>query len=327
MSLCTQMINFIPTLFPSIVLAFFISLLVVVFAYYISQFLQNPKISLWAKTELLQIFISAVFILLILHLINVSCQLTTSSLEEIINLTASPPQNQSLLEASLIYLKNTANYAHRAFLYTRYVMGKVNVAESYSIWKCAIPLCFFTQGGTGSSSAPISGSSYFYSGLFAAFNVSFFAFFYSMMHIAFLEYIHSGFFLFLLPIAIIFRSLPFMRTVGSLFISIIFNFIVTYLLLFSAVSLVISVPPLPPSVNEGSLKVSGGFWSWFTGSGITATPVSGEEVSSSFIFAATSFVYATFIPSLILLATLASTAYMAKLLGEEIDLSRIMQMI
>jgi len=53
----------------------------------------------------------------------------------------------------------------------------------------------------------------------------------------------------------------------------------------------------------------------------------GDNVTGAIIFAANAFIAAVFFPSVALLATIASVVYIARLYGEEINLSRITQMV
>lgn len=323
---CTVMDSFMSgSVYPVVGIAGLLTATIVAVCYMAAQLLQSPRLGTWAKTEALQVVISALFAIIIMQLVQVSCTLDANSLVDLVGGTphAAPT---SLFNSSSIYLEAVANFSHAAFVNARYYMGKINMAESYSIWECPL-WCFFSQGGSGTSQMPESGKSYLTAGLMVAFNVALFAHMNALMHIFFLGYIRSGFFLFFLPLALILRSLPYLRQVGSLLISVTFGFFVIYPLILSAFSLsLVPVLPTMPLKSESSLTPDAGAGAWLSGNVEVAT-ITPSDMFTAFGEASSAFFYSIFVLTMAILATAAASAYFARLMGEEIDLSRIMQMV
>ncbi|VVB98406.1 Uncharacterised protein [uncultured archaeon] len=327
---CTVMFQpggFLETaIYPAAAIAGIATAAIVAICYMVSQVMSYPRLSMWAKTEALQVVISAVFVILVVQLIQMSCTLDASSLSSVItaNPSSTTPLSLSLFNASTYYLENVASYSHAVLATERFYMGRVNIAESYSLWECPL-WCFFSQGGSGTSSLPESGKSYLTSGLMVGFNVALFAYLNAMMHIYFLGYINTGFFLFFLPLAIILRALPYMRHVGSLLLSVVFGFFVIYPLILASFSIALPAPTLP-TPDESALTPGGGFGSWLSGD-VSITTITSDDMFKAMGYASLSFFHSIFILTMALLATAAASAYFGKLMGEEIDLSRIMQMV
>lgn len=306
--------------YPITMIAGALAAILIGLSYAASQATSNPKLSVWARTEATQLVISAVFIIILLSTITSFCSFQTRDLNIFTNATSTI--SKPIYQGAEHYMKEAATYAHFAITETRYYMGVINVEEIYSKWQCPI-WCFLSIGGTGDSVSEKAGTSYFTSGFMLLLNSSTMSFFSAFMHIFFLRYVGSGLFLFLLPIGLITRSLPYLRGFGSIILSVLFVFYVIYptILAVYYVSIPINIPE--DRHNENDISVSG---EWLSGT-YSGPSVHAEDLSNAAAFTIKAFFYAVFLPTAALLSSAAAATYVARLMGEEIDLSRIAQMV
>ncbi len=314
------------SIYPSAAIASLATAALIGVTYMVSQMIQNPRLSTWAKTEAPQLITSTVFAFLVVFLIQTTCVMKVDSVSSIVDLAQVQGVDLTLplLDGSAAYVKNVASFAHNATVNTRYYLGTINLLESQSIWKCPL-WCFFSQGGTGTSYMPGSGASYMTAGFMVAFNVALMGYMNALMHLYFLGYIQSGFFLFLLPLGIMLRALPYMRQVGSLLLAVVFGFFVVYPLILASFYVGVE-PPVLEAKDENALADTGGVGGWLSGS-VGLPSVGSNEMMDTLGNASSAFLYSVFVLTLAILATAAAIAYFARLMGEEVDLSRIIQMV
>lgn len=328
----TQSSLIVSGLFPITAITAFTFALIIWLTYAASHVTSDPKLSLWSKTEFVQLIVSVAFMFLMLSIVNSFCSFTTSDVAAITSGTPPSGYEYPIYAGALQYLNLSAYYAKTAMVSARYYLGAINLQEMYSTWECSIPggLCFLSVGGTGLSSSPEAGASYLTSGFQLLMNSSMMSFFSSLMHMFFLAYVGSGLFLFLLPIAIVSRSLPYMRTFGSLIFAVIFAFYVVYPAILAAYYVVLSdqlLANLPAMMDESKLEEQGSASGFVSGSYSLSTKASAADISTVADVSAKAFFYGTFLPTLALIAASGAAVYVGKIMGEEIDLSRLMQMV
>lgn len=203
------------------------------------------------------------------------------------------------------------------------------------------------------SRLPESGYGFVSSSVFVAFNSILFSHIASLNYALILRYLYSGLPLVLLPLGLFLRSMPFMRGIGATMISISFSFLVIYPLVLSVFNIDLSrsdsvLAPCSPSFvyvgedinskvtfadafdqDEG---ISNDIFSIDSDKVICGTTYLSSNTIGDMPFeiaktAGNAFLLGVFIPSMALLAAVASIGYLNRFLGEEIDLSRIIQMV
>ncbi|MBI5222948.1 hypothetical protein HY990_00850 [Candidatus Micrarchaeota archaeon] len=223
--------------------------------------------------------------------------------------------------------------------------------------------CIFGTVATSSASGgisvsvntiPDSGYGLLSSGLFVSFNSILFALLSLLNYTFILRYLYGGFILLFLPLGMMLRSMPFMRQIGSLLIAVAISFAIIYPLVLS-VFYIDFLQPAPVRIltpcssaflysNEdldSKVDLSDAFdldgtlyddlFSTSNDQTICGTAyASGEHGDQTFEIiklTANAFLIGVFIPSLSLLASAAAVSYANRFLGQEIDLSRIVQMV
>ena len=167
-----------------------------------------------------------------------------------------------------------------------------------------------------------------------------------------LKFVFTGFVLFFLPLGIFLRAMPFLRTTGSLLMAVSLSFVFVYPLVLSVFYLdfkscnilrpdVGGGPDCPPPDGEAANVMAfsnedldGKVNAW---DALTSDPhayndvfekgLPGDQPFGVIKLAGNAFLIGVFIPTLALLSAAASVSYINRFLGEEIDLSRIVQMV
>ncbi|MEW6528494.1 MAG: hypothetical protein AB1391_01250 [Candidatus Micrarchaeota archaeon] len=320
--------NFLTTeILPITMIAAVLFSMIIGITFALSQATSNPKLSVWSKIEIMQLIFSTAFVLILLEIIASFCTFSTNDIAMLTGSSAPTPA-LPVYDGAEKYLVQSAAYSKVAMINARYYLGVINVQEMVSTWKCP-DWCFLTVGGTGASASPNAGSSMFSSAFMLLLNSSLMSFMSSFMHIFFLKYIQSGLFLFLFPLAIITRSLPYLRTFGAVILAVIFAFYVIYPSILAAFYVSLSDSMVPPVMkNEDELKQKDfDFGAALWGDNPVKLSVSASDIGDVSNSAAKAFFYSVFLPTVALLATGAAATYVSRLMGEDIDLSRLTQMI
>jgi hypothetical protein len=322
---CTSAFNTMLTsdIYPTMGISALAGVMVVAVFYMISQVFTNPRVSEWSKTELAQIGISAAFIVVTLALMNSFCTFQTGDLFQLTGATSQARPSMPVYNGAEAFLMNASAYSHNAIFAARYYLGAINQMESYSTWKCPI-WCFFSIGGSGQSASPQAGGSYAAAGMNILLNSAAMSMFSGLMHVFLLRYVGSGIFLFLFPVALVFRSVPFMRGFGSAIFAVLFGLYIIYPAILGAFYATVAIPAFTPP-DEGELASASA--NWAGGTGYSGYSVTGNDIANTASYAARAFVFAAILPNIALLAAAAAAAYVGRAMGEEIDLSRLTQMV
>ncbi len=315
-------------------------------SFMVGQTIRNPKVTVWAKTEIVQLFASFISLLFMAMIITTFCSVDMGDVAEVFDFTYANP-GYSIYEGAESYINGAALYAHNAMKVTRYHLEGFTVLAYVGKFECDLatgPIgwgCYY--GYSGENLSPFGGYSAINGALTVAFNSTLMSYMMALNYLFILRYVYHGFVLFLMPIGIFMRSLPYMRTFGSVLIATALSFMFVYPIMLAVFDLMGNVLINSPYYTYADYDLN----DYLDESIYKETSTSGASTASMFkedylkdkyelrdsnvphvvMFAASAFVAAFFFPSLALIATIASTVYLARLYGEEIDLSRIMQMV
>lgn len=310
-------------------------------AYALSEMIQNPKVHLWAKTEAIQVVISAISAILLISVINGLCAINVADIASATSgASTTLAGTLSFFDAAETYLTNAAEYTHNVLKIERYYLGAFNMLEARARWYCLGAsetlggfsiFCF--NNPSGSSYSPYAGFGTTSVAFNVAFNSALLSYLSSLNYLFILKFSLSGLALLLLPLGIFLRSMPFMRGLGGLFIAVAMSFFVVYplmLAIFNFIPGLFDYQGIPSSyMDEGSLSAGIGdvLSQMIESDMVDYFFSSGGMYSTALGIAGRAFIVGVFLPTIALLATIGSVRYMSKLLGEEIDLSRIVQMV
>jgi len=320
--------------------------------YMYGEAIHNPKAAVWAKTEIAQLFISIVFTILLISFMGALCSFKVADVVSITNLSSTNiDKNMNFFEGAHTYLYSAANYSHNVLKIERHILGGVNMGENRARWCCGPDCsganelwCLF--GSSGMSVSAYSGASIMNAAIGAAFNSALISYMSAMNFLFIFLYGISGMMLFLFPMGVVVRSIPFMRGLGSLMLAVGACFFIVYPLLLNVLFLISdSTDMFTYTVNgknriEGYIDADDGLSSWEFFQAMWAygsydqfedlifdDPSGYKFVNDALAVAGRAFVIGVFFPTIALLGTIASIKYVGRLLGEEIDLSRVVQLI
>jgi hypothetical protein len=371
----TSLANIQSGVYPSAFLAAALMGIIIAITYMLGTIINNPKLNLWCKTELLQLFVSIAVVIITFQIITAFCAINLVDIGNLFGFSGGTGQI-SLYSGAEGYLVSAGDYIHMVLNSARYTLGAYNILETFGRYLCLnsnnpisgflnIIFCLFGNflsigGGTGTAVSPDAGHSLAAPGLSVAFNSLQFSYLSTLNYLFILKYIYSGFALFFLPLGIFLRSVPYMRTLGSLLMSVSICFVTVYPLVLSVfyLDLLSASPVLTPvspallyacedigskvgvgdmfssslAGNVFSVTNANAFnyhdlilgWGFLEGPATTAV---GDQSFEIIKLAGNSFLIGVFIPSLALLSAVAAVSYVNRFLGEEIDLSRIVQMV
>jgi hypothetical protein len=347
---------------PLAAIASMITGLIIAIGYMFGEATHNVKASLWAKTEILQLFVSIFVFLLTWAFLQSYCQFNLDSISSLFTglsagVTASSSGTFNIFEGAVGYCNYASSYVETLISATRYHLTAYNTFQMHSLWQCedneylSIIMCIFGfafgfGGGSGVSISPDSGHALASSAMTMVFNTLLFDMVSLLNYYFILKFILSGFVFFFLPLGIFLRSFPYMRNFGSLLMAISLSFLFVYPLILSVFYLdfvsanSVLLPAIndkPPfdrvfyySQNEARLEdmrgiSNQGFDQYFY------NDIFGDHGGSAetdiLQLAGNAFLVSVFLPTFALLATFGSVMYVNRLLGQEIDLNRIMQMV
>ena len=210
-------------------------LALVAIVYMIGNAMHHPQMLDWAKMEILQVIMSIIIFAVILFLVDVECNMNIREPAAWFGYTE--VQSASMLEYAQNYIQTVTQEAHLAVVALRYEMGILNIRASFNNYESS----GLGIGGLGYSISPYSGdwttlgtaqmllglnSSFMLNGIFHFFSLFFFA-------------TASGIFVLFLPLGFFLRSMPFMRGVGAALIAIVVGLYIFYPLVFAMIGLVV----------------------------------------------------------------------------------------
>lgn len=342
----------VTTLLPMMAMASIVAAALIGLTIMIGRMINNPKLTVWAKTEAVQLFVSIAVVFFIGATMNVFCVINMESLASIfsIDLGTSDPAS-SVFQAAETYLVEAAFYSHNAMSVARYHLEGYSILSYVGVYICDLR-CLF--GHSGTTTQPFGPYSTVISALNIFFNSVLMAHLTALNYLFLLLFVYKGFVFLFLPMGVFLRSMPYLRKFGSLLIAVAMSFLIVYPLLLSVLYLMGDVlldrPDYAPSAslnsnyrnqeqifdkNGGSVGKAGIYGALVSLGAAYGGHRTYEEIFFSegavpvdaIIFCAHAFIAAAFMPTVALIGTIASIAYIGRLMGEEINLSRITRMI
>lgn len=333
---------------PLVAISSIATVIIIAAGYMLGQVLSNVKVATWAKTEVVQVFMSVASVAFIILLLNTFCAINMSDVKGIFGinptLTSQPCSPAASFDTSMYgaakeYMTNAACFSHNALVSVRYHLEAYTVLSNLNLFKCSLSVgpiglgCLF--GYSGTSMQPLGGYGTLMSAMNVFFNSTIVSYVSALNFLFILLFVYKGFVLFFLPMGILFRSLPYLRTFGSLLISVALAFLVVFPLLLAVFSLmgdgIFAVPSgviakYDESVFKGAAQ---GFAGSLTEYFVKNMYFGGSKENPMGViqYAAAAFIAGVFLPTVALLATIASIRYMSVIFGEEINLSRIVQLV
>lgn len=339
-----------------------VTALIIGLIYMIGTALSEPRVTLWSKTEIVQLMISIASAFFLIILIQSFCSIDAGSVSSLFMEETEASVSGNLFDGAEMYLTKTAVYTHDVMVMNRFHMMAYNILSTRSRWECEGLDCLF--GASGITLAPYAWTSVWSTTLNVANSSAMFAYMASLNYLIVLKYINSGMVLFFLPVGIFFRALPFLRNIGSVFIALAVAFMIVYPLVLTTFYLMedpnnpvlFSYDPLKPKEisalkDEKHLRLTfrdafASAWDyayfgakdefaqdyvfdevndveWYD---ILASESEGREMEVM-VLAGRAFLVGVFIPTVALIAAIASVSYVGRMLGQEIDLSRLTQVI
>ena len=324
--------------------------IIVALVFMAGQAMQNPRMLSWAKSELWEVMFSLFVAGLILFCIFTFCSLQVG---EIAQVSSQLPgifighETANTYDAAAMYLENVAGFGLRNIAAIRSNLGAYEMRTSFQQYECS-PLCFMTL--TSFINAKYSGESVdlaVSNNLLGTATVSYLSVLFQYFT---MQYVVSGLFVVFLPIAIVVRSIPFMRNFGGAMVGIILALYIMYPL--SQISSAISAPYLAsglggisfPDRDGTSCAGMGVFTSPSGANPISCQPAKLEKnLGSDWLHASTlpgpwsmqelikanvlMFLVGVFLPALNFIIIIALARDISGLLGDEADISRIGQMV
>jgi len=342
------------TVIPLAAYASIATSLIIALSFMAGRALANAKLTLWAKTEAFQLVISFTSIFFIFATLNLFCVIDMAEVAGIFGTT--PTSSASVFQAAEDYLNDAALYSHNALTAVRYHLEGYTILSYLNAFKCDFATgsvgwgCFF--GWSGENQQPFGGYGAQMAALNMFFNSAIIAHFSALNYLFILLFVYRGFVFIFLPLGIFMRAMPYMRSFGGLLISVALSFLIVYPFMLSIFYLMgdvlVDKPNYYPTVSGTSMANFIGTKERIfpdnsdAGSGMGGSMAAGvlgeghvkktyfpndDNMVGAMIFAAHAFVAAVFMPTVALLAAMASVSYLARLYGEEIDLSRITQLV
>jgi len=315
-------------------------------SFMVGQAISNPKVTVWAKTEVVQLVASFISLLLLSVIMNTFCIINMGDIAAIFDLPYGGSPTNTIYAGAEHYMVGAATFAHNALTTVRYHLSGYTVLAYVGKFLCDMATgiigwgCYF--GYSGENLSPFGGYGAINGALTVVFNSTLMSYMMALNYLFILRYVYYGFVLFLLPIGIFTRSLPYLRTFGSVLMATALSFMVIYPLMLASFDLIGNILINAPDYTYADANLdkyldesvypdtsSGSSFAMMFDEDYLRDKydLSNSNVPHVVMFGAHAFVAAFFLPSLALLATIASIAYLARIYGEEIDLSRIMQMV
>jgi len=329
--------------------------MIIAITFMFGRMLANAKLTLWAKTEAIQIVISVLSVFFLIIVLNIFCSIDMGEVADAFGIyTSVDTEGVNMYYAAEEYLVGAAKYSHNAMTATRYHLEAYTIFAYLNAFECDFSTgsigwgCLF--GYSGENLQPLGGYGAKTAALNVFFNSTIISYFSALNSLFILTFVYKGLIFLLLPLGIFMRAMPYMRSFGALLISLAIAFVIIYPFMLSVLYLMGDVlldrPAYTPEVpgvsldkyyneevfsNNADSDASSmqSFGAAFAGADYIADDYfpSGDNLGGVLAFDGYAFIAAVFMPSIALLATIASVGYIARLYGDEIDLSRITRLV
>ncbi|VVC02620.1 Uncharacterised protein [Candidatus Burarchaeum australiense] len=331
---------------------------IVAIAYMAGESLSNARVLTWAKAEALQVFASLVVVAVIFWVMAVMCDvridevgaLTGASIPEIYS-GANAAQNLNFFNGSMVYLENLAGAGLSNIASLRYNLGAYEIRTSFNRYVCGDDTCLLSLSST--NEGVFAGETFdlaITNNLLGLATVSYLSA--TFMYFTLL-YIINGLFIQFLPIAIVMRSVPFMRQFGGALIAIFVSLYLMYPAMLVADSFVVRgftyfsggasiIDRTDGGGGCGGMDVFGGAVSCTQGrsesdldrtrplpseGSIRDLLPAGAPLDAPIKFNTLIFLSSVFLPAVNFIVIAALARDLSRFLGEEADISRLGQMV
>lgn len=337
------------------------------FVYMLGTAFHVPQLLDWSKSEIGQAFLGVGLLIIILWLMNLQCGLQIGEFMKWggISSAGTIQPTDTMREAAVKGLLDSMQQVHLSIALMRYELGIINIRATFTQSITDVP----GIGGTGFSLSPLAGDWTLMGSLQMLLNLNttfMLALLFQYFSLAIFS-ASSGLFLFLVPIGLILRCMPYLRGFGGALAAIGVGFYILYP--FYLALLGVMVPPLYPvegsaaDLSEApSLDVLVGREQAITGTSIFSYFYSMPEIPSKtqakaledpadcpaplnlfgwrvgkcfytvnlaplFQLTALNFLRAVLLPSAGILVIVLFVRDLSTLFGEEVDASKLIQMV
>lgn len=340
------------TILPIVGISAMTATAIIAVSYVFGNAMSNPKLTLWSRTEAVQLVVSLASVAILIITTQTFCSIDMAEIGQIFAVTGASTAPAPIYNAALTYAQHTLQYTHNALQVVRYHLSSYMVLAYFNAFICAYGGesghtgfgCWF--GSDGNTQSPFGGYGAQTATMNIFFNSALMSHLSAMNSMFILLFVYKGFVFLFLPLGVFMRAMPYMRHFGSLLIAIATSFLIVYPFLLGVFYLMESVlldaPAFAPTGitmtdYDESVFVSQEHWADSAGTSIAGEEAvkanyfgsggSKEKMADAVAFAANAFLAGVFFPTAALLATIASIYYITRLLGEEVDLSRLTQMV
>ncbi len=336
-----------------------ITMLLMGIVYALGSLLQNPRLTVWVKTEIFHVFVSIALVFITLFLVGLvgagsagdfsieAGAITDLASESMQYNHPSIGGDDTVYEVSTAYMTNVAFFAHKSVRGVRAVMGAFDEYSKYSKQPCLPGWLFCLMGHNGASMRPLSGAAALYQSGNMLLYMTTASYLTVLAQLMLLDFVKAGVLAIYLPIAIVLRSLPFMRQFGGGLLAIVISLSIIYpALLFVEASfwnpwaILPGVDTAQNLENQGDYKEVKNLVSDVEGNsdaiaygdlyfmyGEYEFDDILERMDSVIMMASASFLVSTFLFTFNIIAVTASARSFGRLLGADVDLSRLVQIV
>lgn len=221
--------------------------ILIALTYMFGEFTQSARAITWAKTEAVEMFVSLAAVALILFVVSLFCTVEIGEAASIFSRVPYIFNSQSagrinLYQSAQVYLEHLMGVGLRNMAAIRYNLGAYEMRTAFTKYECD-SICWLSMTSTNVAihggetlSLAVSNS------LLGTATVSYLT---AVFEYFTFQYIEKGIFLALLPLAIVIRSIPFMRNFGGALIGIMLALYIFYPLMLVANAVV------APSLAQG----------------------------------------------------------------------------
>ena len=212
--------------------------LLIALVYMLGHFFQAPKLLDWSKLEVAQMFVSLIIVSIILFILSSFCTMQIGEFGNIFGIL--PPlhsgyETNNLYCAADRFMQALQKLGLDNMAMLRYNMGVYEIRSTFTNAECD-SICLYSM--TTVNVAVFAGDSMDIALTHALLSTATISYLSSAFQYFTLQYIYNGLFLIFLPIAIVMRSIPFMRHFGGALIAIFIGLYLLYPMLIAADSLI-----------------------------------------------------------------------------------------
>jgi len=327
--------------------------------YMFGEFFKNPKMTTWAKSEAAQVIISLAIVSVLLFVLSMFCEIQVGEFEGMFGVPLAPAfsghADENIYNGALLYLEKLGSVGIANMASLRYNLGAYEVRTTFTKYTCD-DICLLSLAST--NEAVFAGETInlaITNNLLGTATIAYLSI--AFQHFT-LIYILGGLFAVFLPLAIVVRSIPFMRQFGGGLIGIFVALFMLYPAMLVANAYVL--PGFAASSNDlvihprqadcvyigtdvfgtnlechttelvqGSLEPVKKEWDLFnigtSQSAMESIPPS--DLAGSIKLNVLIFLAAVFLPAVNFIIIAALARDLSRFLGEEADISRLGKMV